>query len=64
MHVDVFVLEYVHVSAGTPKGQKMVLDFLKLELQAVISYSICVLKTELRSSVSCYFLFAVIKHQN
>ena len=34
---------YVYGSAGTPKGQKRVLDSLELELEVVVNHHLCVI---------------------
>lgn len=46
----VFVSGEVHLSVGTPRSQKMVLDPVQLELQAVVSLLMWVLGIQLRSS--------------
>lgn len=45
-----FVSGYVHLSVGTTRGQKTVLDPVELELQAVVSLLMWVLGIQLRSS--------------
>lgn len=42
-----FVCEYIHVYVGANRGQKTVSE--PLELQNVVNYLLCVLRTELRS---------------
>lgn len=48
LYVCVHLCGYVHISASACRGQKKVLDPLKLELQVVVKHSTWMLRTEFR----------------
>lgn len=52
----VFTCEYMHVSAGTQRGQQRAVDPLELESQAIVSRQMWVLGNKIGSSVRAALL--------